>query len=441
MITGIDPKSNKALEILDQGKSVATLMDKLGLTRDQAKKLSRLHRMRRQAISHLPDQLYQKLEQLGLKALVLHPLIKDEDWSGLTEILETIEPNIRRSDLAKLPAALVKKQERIKQMEAEIELHLQGLLRVEREVEEQIQKIHQMNMTIEKTLSFLDRYPDNIKNFLSDHLGINEGKLCLAKRLDHSWQKRLRAKGVIRYDEEKYVHFIVHLDALAKDLERRLKRGWRVYYDPDYVNSRFIPPDSEYRNIQKLIDGSIKERLIQQKKQLEELRQKKKEIEQEILTLRKKKPESFIEAVEVSNQLSKKDMKTHGKLQSLGLRWLYNRGFVAVTELEIDGMRFDVVGHSEEGKICIIEAKASIEDFRRDKKWQEYLPFCDVFYFAVERNFYLEELYDTGAGILIAEKRSLNLVQECGLNLEAKRRKEIMFQIGRKLARKFIYGH
>lgn len=441
MITGTDPKSSKAMKILDQGGSIAMLVD-IGLTRDQAKKLSRLYNMRSQSKIHLPNQLYQKLYQLGLKALVLHPLVKDEDWSGLIEIMETIEPNIKRSDLAKFPAALAEKRERIKQMEAEVDFQLQGLLRVEKEVEEQIRQIHQVNVDIEKALSFLDRYPKKIKDFLADHLGINEGKLCLAKRLDHGWQQSLRKRGVIQYNRKKHVHFVQNVDAVAKDLERRLKRGWRIYYDPEHVNSLYAPPeDPEYRNAQGLVEGSFKKKLMEHKKQLEDLQRQRKEIEKEIQDLRRKKPESFMEAVEVSNQLGKKDMKTHGKLQSLAMRWLYNRGYVAVTELTIGAYRCDVIGYNEEGRICIIEAKASLEDFRRDKKWQEYLPFCDEYYFAVESNFYLEELYATGVGILKADKRRLNLIQECSLRLEAKNRKATMFQIGRGLAKKFIYGY
>lgn len=121
---------------------------------------------------------------------------------------------------------------------------------------------------------------------------------------------------------------------------------------------------------------------------MEELHHQRKTNEKEIRTLRRKKPESFMEAVELSNQLSAKDMKTHGKLQSLGLRWLYNRGYVAVTELTIGEHRCDVIGYNEEGRICIIEAKASIDDYRRDIKWREYLPYCDEYYSVINSILY-----------------------------------------------------
>ena len=35
----------------------------------------------------------------------------------------------------------------------------------------------------------------------------------------------------------------------------------------------------------------------------------------------------------------------------------------------------------------IIEIKTSVPDFRSDKKWPHYVPFCDRFYFAVPQDF------------------------------------------------------
>ena len=173
--------------------------------------------------------------------------------------------------------------------------------------------------------------------------------------------------------------------------------------------------------------------------ELKELQQKKKEIEKEIRTLRRKGPDSFIEAVELADQLSERDQKAHGELQSLSLRWLYNRGYVAVTELSVGGYRFDVVGYNEEGHICIIEVKVSPEDFRRDTKWKEYLPYCDEYYFAVPTLF--DGVSETGAGVLKRQHQSLEVVEECRLELKAKERKAMQFKISRALAKRFAFGY
>ena len=45
---------------------------------------------------------------------------------------------------------------------------------------------------------------------------------------------------------------------------------------------------------------------------------------------------------------------------------MFNNDFVAVAELVHGNCRFDVIGYSEDGQIILIEAKATIEDFRRD---------------------------------------------------------------------------
>lgn len=440
MITGTDPKSIQALEILQQGGNLAALMN-LGLSRDQAKKLSRLNKMRQASRQHLSDRLYQKLCDLGLKALVLHSLVREEDWNGLSEILESIDSSIKRSDLAKMPAALEEKRNRIKEMVKEVGRRLSHLEEMEKQIQEQIEELMKTRAAIEEKLSFLKLkpYPDEVKDFLADHLGVHQGKLCLAKRLDYQWQRRLKKKGIIQYDEDRYVYFVEDVDTLAQDAEKRMKRGWRVRYDPHHVKSFYAPPPrAEYRNAQGLIQESLKKQMEEQEKQLEELHQKRGEIEKEIRTLRRKGPESFMEAVELSDRLSAKDMKTHGELQSLALRWLYDRGYVAVTELEVEGHRFDVIGYNERGRICIIEAKASQEDFRRDTKWREYLTYCDEYYFAVPILFAGVEV--TGAGVMKRRNQGLEVIQECELKLEAKDREKTIFTIARALAKRFVFG-
>ena len=274
MITGTDPKSVQAMEILDQGGNLQSLMD-LGLSRDQAKKLSRLYNMRRASRDHLSDRLYQKFCGLGMKALVLHPLVREEDWSGLSEILESIDPSIKRSDLAKMPSALEEKRNRIKEMEKEVGRRLSYLEEMERQIQDQIEELKKTRAAIEEKLSFLKLrpYPDEVKDFLADHLGVHQGKLCLAKRLDYRWQRRLMKKGIIRYDEERYIYFVENLDALARDAELRMKRGWRVHYDPNHVEWSFYapPPHAEYRNAQGLVQESLKRQMKEQENQLEEL--------------------------------------------------------------------------------------------------------------------------------------------------------------------------
>ncbi|WP_029086551.1 DNA repair putative endonuclease MmcB [Brevundimonas aveniformis] len=69
-------------------------------------------------------------------------------------------------------------------------------------------------------------------------------------------------------------------------------------------------------------------------------------------------------------------------------RVMTDLGFVSLLEVTLpNGRRADVMGLGKKGEIAICEVKSSVEDFRVDQKWGDYLPFCDAFYFAVAPEF------------------------------------------------------
>jgi len=49
--------------------------------------------------------------------------------------------------------------------------------------------------------------------------------------------------------------------------------------------------------------------------------------------------------------------------------------------------RVDLAIINDKGWITIVEIKSSLEDFRSDKKWGEYIEWADQFYFGVAHNF------------------------------------------------------
>jgi hypothetical protein len=66
--------------------------------------------------------------------------------------------------------------------------------------------------------------------------------------------------------------------------------------------------------------------------------------------------------------------------------FLFKRGFACTFELGISAWgsrRADVIGNKISGKIVMVEVKSSIEDFRNDSKWPEYMRarVVDQFYF------------------------------------------------------------
>jgi len=67
-----------------------------------------------------------------------------------------------------------------------------------------------------------------------------------------------------------------------------------------------------------------------------------------------------------------------------------------------NGRRADVMAVGPRGEIAIVEVKSSIEDYRVDRKWGDYLDYCDAFYFAVSPDFPREILAE-GPGLIVAD--------------------------------------
>jgi hypothetical protein len=84
-------------------------------------------------------------------------------------------------------------------------------------------------------------------------------------------------------------------------------------------------------------------------------------------------------------------------------RLLAHMGYGTLTEFPLsNGRRVDVMGLSTTGEFAIVEVKSSLEDFRSDRKWQEYLPYCDRFFFAVDESF-PHHLVPNDCGLIIAD--------------------------------------
>lgn len=59
-------------------------------------------------------------------------------------------------------------------------------------------------------------------------------------------------------------------------------------------------------------------------------------------------------------------------------RMLDGLGFGTLTEFPLPyGRRVDVMALGADGTFCIAEVKSCAADFRADRKWREYLPFCE----------------------------------------------------------------
>ena len=84
-------------------------------------------------------------------------------------------------------------------------------------------------------------------------------------------------------------------------------------------------------------------------------------------------------------------------------RLLMAMGFAPLLEVGLpNGRRADIMALSPKGRIAICEVKSGIHDYRADRKWGEYLPFCDHFYFAVAPEF-PQAILPEGPGLIVAD--------------------------------------
>ncbi len=110
-------------------------------------------------------------------------------------------------------------------------------------------------------------------------------------------------------------------------------------------------------------------------------------------------------------------------------------GHAALTEFSLaNGRRVDVIALDGAGMTSIVEIKSSVTDFRTDRKWQEYLEFCDRFYFAVAPAF-PQDLLPADVGLIIADDWSGTVVREApALALNGSRRKAQTLRIAQTAA-------
>lgn len=67
------------------------------------------------------------------------------------------------------------------------------------------------------------------------------------------------------------------------------------------------------------------------------------------------------------------------------------------------GRRVDLAALDKRGNLTFVEVKSGSADFVGDRKWQEYLPYCDTFYFATACDFPVQ-LLPEGVGHIMSDR-------------------------------------
>ena len=93
-------------------------------------------------------------------------------------------------------------------------------------------------------------------------------------------------------------------------------------------------------------------------------------------------------------------------------RLLADMGYAPLLEVCLpNGRRADVMALGPRGDIVICEVKSGLEDYRIDRKWPEYAPYCDAFYFAVAPEF-PEGILPDEPGLIVADRFGGAVVRE-----------------------------
>jgi hypothetical protein len=451
-ITGSDPLSKHILLDLASGVKVSQIPEHYPVSLDQAKKLSRFNKMLNLAKDHLNEDLYNRLQQLGIKSLPIAHLFRQDDWGGVTEILSVVTDGTTRDELQLLINALNEKRERIREFKVEADFSLIGLEKAEQSLQVKEKELLKLKKEMDEQLQTFNQYPEPFRSFLGEYLGLFEGKLVLAKRLNVNWQRSLKKQGMIEYDEFQYVYFLKDFNSFVELLKSRHNRGLEYRWDPDKDMKRItestpwadVPRDGKYKIPSGFSDSFI-DSMNKVKRELKEIQEKRDAIEDELIKTKHETVQSYMELAEVSDYLSAADLKRHKELQDKALKWLFHRGFIAVAEFALpNGKKADIFAYNE-SQIVIFEIRVSKSDLMTDQKWTEYLSYCHDFFFLTPvelKDAVVAKTKSINCGQFIETAHSIRLIYPDERNVDkVNHADELKFAAAQFLSRKFIYGY
>jgi len=113
-------------------------------------------------------------------------------------------------------------------------------------------------------------------------------------------------------------------------------------------------------------------------------------------------------------------------------RYFATRGAACLLEFSLkSGRRADIMALDRQGAFTIVEIKLSRADFQSDRKWPEYLDYCDRFFFAVEPGFPVEILPED-CGLIVADAYDAEVVRDSAIcSLNGSRRRHLTLRFAR----------
>ncbi|MFW2831427.1 MmcB family DNA repair protein [Sphingomonas sp. ID0503] len=126
-------------------------------------------------------------------------------------------------------------------------------------------------------------------------------------------------------------------------------------------------------------------------------------------------------------------------------RLFFRHDWMAICEVPLgNNRRADIMAIGPDGCITIVEIKVARGDLLGDRKWRDYLDYCDRFYWAVPTGFDASPLHGTDfapdiAGLIVADRYDAEIVREAAKTpLAAPRRKAETLRFARRAARRVL---
>jgi hypothetical protein len=109
-------------------------------------------------------------------------------------------------------------------------------------------------------------------------------------------------------------------------------------------------------------------------------------------------------------------------------------GYAPLLEVGLpNGRRADIMAVGPRGQIAIAEVKSGVDDFRTDRKWGDYMPFCDAFFFAVSPEF-PREILPEEPGLIVADAFDGAVLREAPVSVLAGARRKALIVAFARLA-------
>ena len=110
-------------------------------------------------------------------------------------------------------------------------------------------------------------------------------------------------------------------------------------------------------------------------------------------------------------------------------------GYAPLLEVGLpNGRRADIMALGPRGQIAVAEVKSGRDDFLTDRKWGDYQPYCDTFFFAVAPEF-PRDILPEEPGLIVADAFDGAVLREAPvIPLAGARRKAITIAFARLAA-------